>query len=176
MQVRKWGCAVGSPGRQQPPHPGDGLGCVNLGLKVNYFSVSVFSEFSDFVVRNRNLASYKIHQNALVQAQTAEIKGRALTISLHLPVRTESKTPGLGLSWVTTSTGPSKWCSVLANHQTSFLILQLWGLISCSFSMCCSSNLGKKSSILHLDSTQVLSFLSLFSISASFAHLLADSG
>lgn len=48
-------------------------------------------------VRSRNFAFKKIH--AFVQDQTADIKGRAPS---HLPVRSESRTPGLGLSLIPT--------------------------------------------------------------------------
>lgn len=79
MQFRKWGCGVVSPGRRRPPHVQDGLGCVNLDLKVKLFNVSACAEFAD-LVRSGDWASFKVHQRALVQDRTAGIKGRALTL------------------------------------------------------------------------------------------------
>lgn len=50
---------------------------MTLGLEVNLLTVLACSEFSDLVVRSGNLASFKIHQNAFVQDQAANLKGRA---------------------------------------------------------------------------------------------------
>lgn len=64
-----------------PPQSTDDLGWVNFDLNVKLLNILACTEFSAFVVRSRNLASFKKYIKILFgREQTADRKRRALIL------------------------------------------------------------------------------------------------
>lgn len=161
-----------------PPHVKDDLGRGKPWSESEILEyVSMFWIFRSCGEEWKFGLFYKIHQNAFVQDQAADRKGRALTqlrgilwSFSHLSMRMESKNPNPGpqpcthLPRILRVGAVTHGCSVLASSQGLFLVVQRGELIYCCLKcMCCRSSLGKKFTILLLDNSQVFLFFSFSS-------------